>query len=662
MGRRELVGARVRRAAGWTPRSCALAVFDDGSGVRALRRRVRSRTAGGVAGEPTSRSGTARAGRRWARGAGMNAAVRALDGLRRRRRPRALRRRRASRARAALPRTASRSGTARAGRRLERRAARSSGRSRRSPSSTTAAARALRRRRLHRRGRRRGAAHREVGRRELVGARAAGSGRATPCSRSPCSTTAADPRSTRRHVHDRGRRRRRRIAKWDGSSWSALGHAGLDERRSSRARGVRRRQRAALYAGGDVHDRGRRPRDVRIARWDGSSWSALGAGQRAERLGPALAVFDDGSGPALYAGGELHRRGRRHRSPHRRVGRRELVGVGAPGSGMNDHVYALASFDDGSGPALYAGGIFTTAGGVAANRIAQVGRLELVGARHAGQRDEQRRACARGLRRRPGPRSTPAASSRSPAASPRTASRSGTASSWSAVGAPGSGTDNEVRCLAGFDDGKDGDPTSTSAACSRRPRASVFASLAQWHGCASVPSPHCFGDGSGGACPCANAGSAGHGCENSAATGGARARLAGTIVARHARADSTGELSSALSIFLQGSGELARRPSSATGCAARAGALKRLYVKNASSGSVTRAAAGDPSITAQSALARRSDRARLDARTTRSTTAIPISPSARARRAAASTSATRCASFGKAAPSSSGPSSPLPAR
>jgi hypothetical protein len=45
----------------------------------------------------------------------------------------------------------------------------------------------------------------------------------------------------------------------------------------------------------------------RIAKWDGSSWSALGSGMNG---GPypdpsvhALGVFANGGGPALYAGG-----------------------------------------------------------------------------------------------------------------------------------------------------------------------------------------------------------------------------------------------------------------------------------------------------------------------------------------------------------------------
>ena len=40
-------------------------------------------------------------------------------------------------------------------------------------------------------------------------------------------------------------------------------------------------------------------------------------------------------------------------------------------SGTNDQVNALAVFDDGGGEALYAGGHFTQAGGVAATKVAK---------------------------------------------------------------------------------------------------------------------------------------------------------------------------------------------------------------------------------------------------------------------------------------------------
>src|SRR6185369_7212800 len=45
----------------------------------------------------------------------------------------------------------------------------------------------------------------------------------------------------------------------------------------------------------------------RIAIWDGSHWSALGEGMNSS-VG-ALAIYDDGSGPALYAGGTFVRAG-----------------------------------------------------------------------------------------------------------------------------------------------------------------------------------------------------------------------------------------------------------------------------------------------------------------------------------------------------------------
>ena len=85
----------------------------------------------------------------------------------------------------------------------------------------------------------------------------------------------------------------------------------------------------------------------------------------------ALAVFDDGGGPALYAGGNFHIAGG---VAANRIAKWDGSSWAALGSGMGGptrQVLALTVFDDGGGPALYAGGSFTTAGGVAANRIAK---------------------------------------------------------------------------------------------------------------------------------------------------------------------------------------------------------------------------------------------------------------------------------------------------
>ena len=102
-----------------------------------------------------------------------------------------------------------------------------------------------------------------------------------------------------------------------------------------------------------------------IASWDGGSWSALTNGLD----GPveALAVFDDGSGSALYAGGQFTVASGVTLS---RIGKCDGLTWTALGSGMDDRVAALSVFDDGQGPALYAGGYFTSAGGVPASFIA----------------------------------------------------------------------------------------------------------------------------------------------------------------------------------------------------------------------------------------------------------------------------------------------------
>src|SRR5262245_6169290 len=69
----------------------------------------------------------------------------------------------------------------------------------------------------------------------------------------------------------------------------------------------------------------------------------------------ALAVYDDGSGPALYAGGRFYRDDPVSISS---IGKWDGERWSPVGSGVNQTVNALTVFDDGSGPALYAGGFF----------------------------------------------------------------------------------------------------------------------------------------------------------------------------------------------------------------------------------------------------------------------------------------------------------------
>jgi len=112
----------------------------------------------------------------------------------------------------------------------------------------------------------------------------------------------------------------------------------------------------------------------------------------------------------------------------------------------------------------------------------------------------------------------------------------------------------------------------------------------------------CFGDGSAGACPCANNGSAGHGCQNSGGTGGGLLTATGvaSLSADSVALTSSGELTTALSIYLQGTSAVASTVFG-DGLRCAGGTLKRLYSKHAVGGTSSAPQLGDPSISARSA-------------------------------------------------------------
>jgi hypothetical protein len=144
------------------------------------------------------------------------------------------------------------------------------------------------------------------------------------------------------------------IAKWDGSSWSALG-SGMNGGVSALAVDGS----GNVYAGGNFTTAGGVSANF-IAKWDGSSWSALGSGMNDGVH--ALAV--DGSG-SLYAGGYFTTAGDVSANF---IAKWDGNSWSALGSGMDDGVNALTV--DGGGN-VYAAGYFTIAGGVSANFIAK---------------------------------------------------------------------------------------------------------------------------------------------------------------------------------------------------------------------------------------------------------------------------------------------------
>lgn len=149
------------------------------------------------------------------------------------------------------------------------------------------------------------------------------------------------------------------IAKWNGTSFEALG-AGLDGPVATMAV-----YNGALYVGGFFNAAGASTANY-IAKWNGTAWQTVGAGFD----GPvqALAVFDpDGSGPAasvLVAGGAFQSSGSTAVSGiaawNGTTWSALASGITAPGA--TPSIRALRVVDNGAGPRLYATGLFRTAG------------------------------------------------------------------------------------------------------------------------------------------------------------------------------------------------------------------------------------------------------------------------------------------------------------
>jgi hypothetical protein len=155
------------------------------------------------------------------------------------------------------------------------------------------------------------------------------------------------------------------IARWDGETWTALG-SGVDSIYNVRALAVfDEGSGPALFAAGDFTSIAG-VSALHVARWNGTAWSAVGGGTNG--FLNALSVFDDGSGPALYAAGGFSSAGGVAASS---IAKWNGSSWSQLGSGIQGTVMVLEGFDDGSGPALYAGGGIAAAGGAPASNIAR---------------------------------------------------------------------------------------------------------------------------------------------------------------------------------------------------------------------------------------------------------------------------------------------------
>jgi hypothetical protein len=125
----------------------------------------------------------------------------------------------------------------------------------------------------------------------------------------------------------------------------------------------------ALYAAGYFDTAGCQPA-LNVARWDGAEWRPTGQGMQ-DLLVRALLSFDDGNGPALYAGTYASQPAPSHIM---RLEGSNWVQIGevSQASYTFTTVSALAAVDFGRGAKLYAAGTFDLADGMVANSFAQL--------------------------------------------------------------------------------------------------------------------------------------------------------------------------------------------------------------------------------------------------------------------------------------------------
>lgn len=160
-----------------------------------------------------------------------------------------------------------------------------------------------------------------------------------------------------------------RIARWDGTQWSALS-GGIAPKigatqQDSWVEDLLFDAQGNLYAAGRFTAAQQGIAAVpapSVARWDGTRWTAVGTAQAFSTSIVRALGFD--SAGTLYAGGTFDELGGTNAA---NIARWTGSAWAPVGSGMNDTVYDFHTDRRGN---LYAGGAFTVADGVTANRIA----------------------------------------------------------------------------------------------------------------------------------------------------------------------------------------------------------------------------------------------------------------------------------------------------
>jgi len=142
------------------------------------------------------------------------------------------------------------------------------------------------------------------------------------------------------------------IGMWNGATWSKLSEPLYDsnyyssfEIRDMVINGT------DVYVGGVFHDLGGNPNAEGIAKWDGTTWSALGTGVNGDVYDILI------NGTDLYVAGSFTSAGGVANTS--RIAKWNGTTWSALGTGLSGQTYTIAI----SGANLYAGGIFSNAGG-----------------------------------------------------------------------------------------------------------------------------------------------------------------------------------------------------------------------------------------------------------------------------------------------------------
>jgi hypothetical protein len=159
------------------------------------------------------------------------------------------------------------------------------------------------------------------------------------------------------------------IARWNGTTWNALG-SGFTNGVNGVVNALLLAPNGDLYVGGSFGQAGGTTAN-QVAKWNGTVWSTLGTGTAIGTNGQVLALALAANGD-LYVGGDFSRAGGQQIGSVARWNGTDWSGLGGGlnGVGYNLRRYVATLRFDNNGD-LYAGGLFTQPGSSSINNLAR---------------------------------------------------------------------------------------------------------------------------------------------------------------------------------------------------------------------------------------------------------------------------------------------------